>query len=370
MASTRILNAAVIGTGFIGMVHARAVRAAGHRVAAIVGIDEDSARQVAADVSADLVLDSVAEMLRLDEIDVVHVCTPNALHAEQARLALEHGKHVICEKPLATSVDDARGLCTLARQLGLVTAVPFAYRFYPTVREARARVMSGEAGRVRLLHGSYLQDWLADAGDTNWRVDSAVGGASRAFADIGVHWCDLIEFTTGHRLTRVAAHLYTVPERRTMGNGSTGHTEDVATVMFETDQGAVGSVIVSQVSLGRKNRLWFSIDGTDAALSFNQEVPDTLWIGGLDANQEVFRGSAATSAAAHRYDVLPAGHPQGFQNSFEALVGDAYATVLGEHRDGLPTFEDGLRATVITQAVLHSARTESWVKVPPSTELG
>ena len=145
----------------------------------------------------------------------------------------------------------------------MVTAVPFVYRFYPTVREARARIATGEAGRLWLLHGSYLQDWLAGAGESNWRVDPALGGASRAFGDIGVHWCDLMEFVTGHRIVRLTATTARAFEERSTGDRAGAvATEDGAVVLFETDQGAAGSVVVSQVTPGRKNRLGSPSTGT------------------------------------------------------------------------------------------------------------
>ena len=354
----RPLRAAIVGTGFIGTVHARAVRACGHSVSAVVNVNRPAAEAAARTFGAEHALTSLESALALPEIDVVHICTPNVFHVSQVTLALEHGKHVVCEKPLATSVADAARLLELAEQTARVAAVPFVYRFYPTVREARERIRSGSAGALRVLHGSYLQDWLSSADDTNWRVDSATGGASRAFADIGVHWCDLMEFVTGHRITRVVARLFTLPDRPSQ-------TEDVATVMFETDRGAVGSTVISQVSLGRKNRLWFSFDGTDSAFSFNQELPDSLWIGGRDLTQTVARGSAATSQAARMYDVLPAGHPQGFADCFEAFVADVYRAAGGATTpDGLPSFADGLRAAVLTAAVIEAARTDSWVTIP------
>ena len=146
-----------------------------------------------------------ADLIAAADVDVVHICTPNATHAPLARQALEQGKAVVCEKPLATSVEDARALVDAARAAQTVTAVPFVYRFHPLVREVRARIAAGEAGRVWLVHGSYLQDWLSRGADTNWRMDPKLGGASRAFGDVGVHWCDLMEFATGQRIVRLCA---------------------------------------------------------------------------------------------------------------------------------------------------------------------
>ena len=305
------------------------------------------------------------------DVDVVHICTPNYLHAPLVRLALEAGKHVVCEKPLAASRADAEGLVAIARAAGVVAAVPFIYRYYPTVREARSRVADGSSGPIRLIHGSYLQDWLSTAQDHNWRVDPAMGGASRTFADIGVHWCDLVEFVTGHRITALAARLLTaVPERMT-GEGLDGSpgvrrvgTEDAATLIFETDRGAVGSLVASQVTPGRKNRLWFSLDGATTSMAFNQELPESLWVGSREATTLITRGSAGMSQSAQRFSVLPAGHPQGYQDCFNSFVSDVYAAVAGETPAGLPQFEDGLRATVLTEAVLASSASRSWVEVP------
>jgi predicted dehydrogenase len=237
--------------------------------------------------------------------------------------------------------------------------VPFVYRFYPTVREARARVADGTTGPLRLLHGSYLQDWLTRDDDDNWRVDTAAGGPSRAFADIGVHWCDLVEFVSGHRIVRLAAQtVIAVPSR----GGRRVETEDAAVVLFETDRGAFGNVTVSQITPGRKNRLWFSVDGAEESLTFDQENPESLWIGGREVNRQLLRGTSEGPAAA-RYAFLPAGHPQGYQDCFDAFVADTYAALAGEQPDGLPTFADGVRAARITAAVLESAAKQTWVEV-------
>ena len=287
------MRSGIIGLGFIGEVHARAVRAAGGTLAAVadaspVGV-EGAARLGAAWGAA-----SAEELVTSPDVDVVHICTPNHLHAPLARMALKAGKHVICEKPLATSRADAVELVELARAAGVVAAVPFIYRYYPTVRESRARVASGASGSIHLIHGSYLQDWLSTAKDQNWRVDPTLGGLSRTFADIGVHWCDLVEFATGHRISALAARLITaVPERTNVGDGPASTqlvaTEDAAAIVFETDRGAIGSLVVSQVTPGRKNRLWFSLDGADTSMAFDQELPETLWVGSRESTTLVQR---------------------------------------------------------------------------------
>jgi len=218
---------------------------------------------------------------------------------------------------------------------------------------------------LTMLHGSYLQDWLAEESDTDWRVDPELGGASRVFADIGVHWADLAEFTSGQRITRLCAQLLTVfPTRRGPDGPTAVHTEDAVTVNFETDGGAIGSVVLSQVALGRKNRLWLSLDGTRASFVFDHEDPDCLWIGGRSTNQLLSRSPDGLRPAAAKYVTVPAGHPQGFQDCFNAFVADCYATIAGETPDGLPGFSDGRRAAEITEAVLDSAATRAWTDVP------
>jgi predicted dehydrogenase len=320
---------------------------------------------------------SAADLVTSDDVDVVHICTPNDQHEPLTKQALASGKHVVCEKPLALGLAGARSLADAAAAVPTVTAVPYVYRYYPTVREARERVASGEAGDVTLIHGTYLQDWLLTPEDDNWRVDAAVGGGSRAFADIGSHWCDLAEFVTGHRIARLSARtVTTVPARRRdagreafargEGSGETRpvSTEDAAIVQFETDGGALGSVVVSQVSPGRKNRLWLEVDGTREALRFSQEDPETLWCGTQTRTSLIRRDPLTLSAPAQRLATLPAGHPQGYGDCFDLFVADVYEAIrTGVEPDGLPRFRDGVRAAEVTEAVLESARAQAWVEV-------
>jgi len=360
------MRSGIIGGGFMGGVHAHAVRAVGGIVSSVAGSSWESAARFADRLQAQHVAASVEELIASPDVDVVHVCTPNALHAEQAGLAIDAGKAVICEKPLATTAEDAQRLAQAAERAGVVASVPFVYRYYPAVREARVRIARGDAGPLWLLHGSYLQDWLSDSDYDNWRLDASSGGSSRAFGDIGVHWCDLMEFVTGHRITRLSARMvHAFPNRRTDGGGGAADTEDGALVVFETDRGSSGLVTVSQASPGRKNRLWFSFDGPEAGYVFNQEQPDELWIGGRDENRLVLRGLDTLSPGAREHARLPAGHPQGYQDCVNDFVEDVYAAVCGEARDGRPTFDDGRRAAVLTAAVLESAAADQWVKVAP-----
>src|SRR3954447_17661695 len=372
------LRVGIAGTGFIGGVHARSVRVSGAHLAGVASTSLERAESAADAFGAERAYGSADELIADPSIDVLHICTPNHLHVPLAQAALAAGKHVICEKPLALDAAGAHELAAAAESAAVQAAVPFVYRYYPTVREARELVRGGQTGAVRLLHGSYLQDWLLRPEDDNWRVDSELGGASRAFADIGSHWCDLAEFVSGHRITRLCARtLTTIPERvrdagrKAFESGGDGGelrrvtTEDAVVVLFETDASAMGSVVISQVSAGRKNRLWIELDGADASLAFDQEQPEELWHGRRERTTLVRRDPETLSPAAARFAVLPAGHPQGYGDCFDAFIADFYAAVRdGTAPDGMPQFPDGLRAARITEAVLSSAREEAWVDVP------
>ena len=165
------LRAGIIGTGFIGAVHARSAVLAGGRVTGVAASSPESARAAAGRIDAERAFESAEALVDSTEVDVVHICTPNNLHVPLGRAALEAGKHVICEKPLALDDTGAGQLVELAASSGLGNAVPFVYRYYPMVREARERLRDGRSGELRLLHGTYLQDWLSEAGDDNWRVE-------------------------------------------------------------------------------------------------------------------------------------------------------------------------------------------------------
>jgi len=370
------LTAAIIGAGMMGEVHLRAARLAGARVAGIVASTPERTSAAAGRLGVDAY--PLAEAAIEDtSVDVIHICTPNATHHPLAMAALASGKHVICEKPLATQAGHAAELAAAADRADRVATVPFVYRYHPMVREARARIQEGGIGALQMIHGSYLQDWLLGQRDTNWRVDPQEGGASRAFADIGSHWCDLVEWVSGERFDSVIACLRTTVSSRpaqgarTFATGVVHEdpdyrpvaTEDVAGALFNTARGVLVSLAVSQVSAGRKNRLWFEIDGAESSIVFDQEDAERLWVGTRDATTLFVRDPTRGSAEQRRLASLPAGHAQGYAQCFEAFVDDTYATIRGERRDGLPTFEDGARSAKIVAAVLASSRERQWQRI-------
>jgi predicted dehydrogenase len=363
----------------IAAVHLRASRQAGAQLQGVLGSSLQRSRDVAARWGAQRAYASIDELIADPAVEVVHVCVPNALHFAYAEAALRAGKHVICEKPLATSVADAQTLVTLAADRGLVATVPFVYRYHPMVREARAMVNDGQLGPLQLIHGSYLQDWLLDSQASNWRVDAGKGGASRAFADIGSHWCDLVEWIVGERFCSVIASLSTTVNERPGGDAATFSvadaaappaaltavsTEDVAGALLRTTGGTLATMTVSQVSAGRKNRLWFEIDGAKRSLVFDQEAPEQLWIGGQDVVEIKVKDPSRGAPEQRRLATVPAGHGQGYADCFDAFVADTYAAIDGELRDGLPTFADGLRSAQIVDAVLRSSAQATWTTIP------
>jgi predicted dehydrogenase len=364
----------------IGAVHRRAALLAGAEVVGVLASSPERSREVAADWRVERGFASIEEVIASD-VDVVHICTPNASHVPYAVQLMEAGIHVLCEKPLGVSLADARHAASVAASTGVVNTMPFAYRFHPMAREMRARVQSEAFGAVNLMHGSYLQDWLLNPRATSWRVDAKEGGPSRAFGDIGSHWCDLVEWVTGDRIAElVATTSITIPQRPAATAATFSAvasdaplvdvtTEDSALILFRTVNDVAGSAVISQLSAGRKNRLWVEVDGMTQSAVFDQELPEQLWIGTEESTSLLVRDPNHGSPEQRRLATLPAGHPQGYAQCFESYVADSYAAIdahdgTGEVPVGLPTFADGARAAAICDAMLQSAASRQWVSVP------
>jgi predicted dehydrogenase len=373
------LKAAVVGTGFIGVVHVDALRRLGVEVRGVVGSTPEraSAKGIAP------VYESYEDLLGDDEVDVVHLTTPNSLHFPQVRQALAAGKHVVCEKPLAVTSEESAELVELAERSGLVNCTNFNIRFYPIVQEARARIRDGELGQVWNVHGGYLQDWLALPTDWNWRLEPEKAGELRAVGDIGSHWLDLTQFVTGLRIVEVLADLATaIPvRRRPTGEVETFAsaagveredapmtTEDIAHILLRLENGARGSCVCSQVSTGRKNSLRFEVDGSRGALAWDGERNEELWLGRRDAPNEVLlRGAAPMSPEAAGRTHLPVAHAEGFADTFRELYRAVYADVArGGPADepDYPTFRDGHVENVLGDCIALSNRERRWVEVP------
>ncbi|HEY9294371.1 MAG TPA: Gfo/Idh/MocA family oxidoreductase [Microlunatus sp.] len=374
-----VRKVAILGAGMIGEVHRRAAILAGAQVVGVMASTPERSREVAGRWGVEHAFSSIDEVVA-SEVDAVHICTPNSSHVPFSIAALEAGKHVLCEKPLGVSLDDAQQAAAVAEKTGLVNTMPFAYRFHPIAREMRARVQSEEFGSPNLIHGSYLQDWMLDPMASGWRVDPEAGGPSRAFGDIGSHWCDLAEWVTGERIVQVVADTSIAIPQRPAGTAASFTTasgegplvdvttEDSALILFKTDRGTSGSAVISQLAAGRKNRLWLEVDGAVHSAVFDQEHAEELWVGGDAESITVVRDPNNGSAEQRRLSQLPAGHAQGYAQCFENFVADSYAAIdahngHGEVPDGLPTFADGLRAAQICDAMLRSADSRAWETV-------
>jgi predicted dehydrogenase len=373
------LKAGVVGTGFIGVVHVDALRRLGVEVLGVVGSTPE--RAAAKEIAE--VYESYDALLEDARVDVVHITTPNFLHYPQVKDALAAGKHVVCEKPLAVTSEESAELLELAERSGLVHCTNFNIRFYPIVQEARERVRAGEVGDVWNVHGGYLQDWLAQPTDWNWRLEPEKGGELRAVGDIGSHWMDLTQFVTGGRIVEVFADLATpIPvRRRPKGEVETFasadaleredapmSSEDLAHILLRFENGARGSVVVSQVSTGRKNSLRFEVDGSAGALAWDSELQEQLWIGRRDEPNEVLlRNAALMHPAAAARTQLPVAHAEGFADTFRELYRAVYADIArgGPSADpDYPTFRDGHVENVLCDAVALSNRERRWVEVP------
>jgi predicted dehydrogenase len=322
------------------------------------------------------------EMLADERVEVVHVTSPNALHFPQVSRIVAAGKHVVCEKPLATTSAESAELVRLASEAGVVNAVNFNIRFYPLNQHAAQLVADGGLGKIRLVTGHYFQDWLLLDTDWNWRLDPAEGGMLRAVGDIGSHWLDLMTFIGGLRIESVMADLATFVKVRHQPAGpvetfSTERaantiaremvTDDAATILLRFEGGARGAVAISQVSAGRKNSLQYEIDGSAAAAAWDSERPDELWLGRRERpNELLIRNPALMNAAGTAAASLPGGHVEGFGDTFKATYRAVYADVAAggpaEH-PVYPTFADGHDEMLVNDAIAASAREGRWVAV-------
>ena len=377
------IKAGVIGVGFIGVAHIEALRRLGVDVVGVAGSSPERAAAKAEAANLPKVYESVEALVADPDIDVVHIASPNHVHAEQVRLCLEAGKHVVCEKPLALNSQDTADLVARAADSGLVNAVCFNIRFYPLNHQMAAMVRSGAIGAPRFVTGSYLQDWLLLETDWNWRLVPGEGGALRSVADIGSHWLDLARFITGQRVVGVMADLHTfVPTRRhppgpvetfaVAGDDDElieeeMSSDDGAGILLRFEDGARGTVSISQTSAGRKNAVSIEVDGAEAALSWFSEDPDRLWIGHRGRSNEILqRDPSLNHPDAVRVTGYPGGHVEGYPDTFRALFHEVYQDVLAggpSPQPSYPTFVDGHDVMLVTEAVSRSSSEQRWVTV-------
>ncbi len=376
------ITSAVIGAGFIGPVHVEALRRLGIHVKGIMGIDpaeSESARQA---LNLSKGYRDFDEVLNDPEVSVVHLAVPNVLHYELSKKALEAGKNVLCEKPLAMTSQESAELVELAASTGLHAGVCYNIRYYPLNLQVWDMIRKGELGDIHHVNGSYVQDWLLYDTDYNWRVLAEQGGALRAVADIGTHWMDLIHHMTGLETEAVLADLQTVHKvrRRPVGEVETFSgksekeierqavkidTEDAGAILFRFKGGGRGTLFVSQVTAGRKNCLRYEIAGSKASVAWNSQEPNDLWIGRRDvASQALHRDPGLLADAVRPFANYPGGHNEGFPDAFKQCFRAFYSAVAGHPTEvPYPTFEDGHHEVVLCEKILESHRTQQWVSV-------
>ena len=379
-----VSNVAIVGTGFMGPAHTEGLRRLGINVAGILGSSSEKSRRAAADLGIPKAYSDLSDLLADEEIDAVHITSPNRHHFEQASQALQAGKHVHCEKPLAMTSAESGALVKLASESGLAAGVNYNMRFYPLNWEVRSMIRSGALGDIHSITGSYVQDWLLYPTDYNWRVLSGEGGKLRAVADIGTHWLDLVQFITGQSVTAVQADLKTVhtTRQRPIGEVETFsakvqapdatesidiETEDSGAALLRFSGGAHGSLWVSQITAGRKNCLRYEIAGSEASVAWNSELPNELWIGHRNqANQQLLRDPGLVSADALAHIGYPGGHNEGYDDSFKHSFKAFYDYIAAgdlSAPEPFPTFADGHKEIVLCEAILQSHEQERWVDV-------
>ncbi len=377
------IKVVVAGLGFIGPAHIEALRRLPNiEVTSISDIDPETAKTKAIALGIENHTADFDELISSD-IDSVHICTPNNLHFSMAKKALLAGKHVICEKPLATTIAEAEELVAIATEKRLVNAVHFNIRYYPLIRQMKIMREKGELGEVYSIIGSYLQDWLFYETDYNWRLEPEQSGKSRAIADIGSHLIDLLEYISGLEIVEVMADFNTIHKTRKKPQKPIEtysgvmlkpedyadvpiNTEDHANVLLRFNNGNLGAITVSQVSAGRKNRLSLEIAGANQTFSWTSEQPNELWIGKRATyNGIMMRDPSLFDGKARNLISFPGGHNEGFPDTSKQMFKEVYAAIAkndpSDHT--YPTFRDGLRELVLCERIIESNKKQAWVRV-------
>jgi predicted dehydrogenase len=305
-----------------------------------------------------------AERARPDRVDLVTVATPNATHFEITRAFLEAGFHVLCEKPMTTTVEEAEEIVRMAERMGRICAVNYCYSAYPMVRQARAMVRAGEVGRVRLVVTSFSHGHHADAGDADnprvrWRYDPAMAGVSGQFADCGIHALHMAGFICGDAVERLCADFASAIPSRVL--------EDDAMVNFRTLRGTVGRLWTSSVAIGRQHGFDIQVFGETGGMRWASEQPNQLIYTPVGGRTQIMeKGEAGLHDDARRLSRVAIAHPEGFPMAVANIYCDLADAIRGEPRDGLPTARDGLCSVAAIHAAVASARAGgAWVEARP-----
>ncbi len=376
------MRAGIIGVGFIGAVHAEQLRRLGN-VDVVALTDSVDPQKKADSLYIPKGYEDYRKMIDIENLDCVHVCTPNSTHHEIVMYALDKGVHVVCEKPMAVSVQEAEELLAHAKAKKLIHAMNFNCRFYPIAYQMREMIKAGELGDIFTIHGGYLQDWLFYDTDYNWRLEPELSGISRAFADIGSHWIDLVEFITGLKVVEVLADFETFHKTRKKPKKEVEtysgmklrpedyeevpiQTEDYATVLFHFDNGARACCNITQVFAGRKNQMLVAIAGSKCSLHWDSEASNEVWIGRRDRdNGQLVKDPSILLPKTTGVVSYPGGHVEGFPDTFKQNFKQIYKAIELGDASGMDfaTFADGAREMMLCERIVHSAKERRWVKV-------
>ncbi|NHN31427.1 Gfo/Idh/MocA family oxidoreductase [Paenibacillus agricola] len=412
----RKIKAAVLGAGLIGKAHIEAIRRLGYvEVVAIGQSTQATADQYARELHVPKAYGNYIDLLNDEEIEVIHNCTPNHMHFEMNKQALLHGKHLLSEKPMTLTSEEAKELYLLAEEKQLATAVNFVYRQFPMVQHLKSMVTDHDLGDIRIVQGHYLQDWLFYQTDYNWRMEPMYGGETRAISDIGSHLYDLVQYVTGLRITEVLADsAIVIPQRFKPTNSSHSSSdalnaslnaqpstplsafsnaptsaqstassttvlnqgealelidiknEDYCAVLVKFNNGARGVLTVSQVSAGKKNALGISLDGSIASGAWEQEEPCKLTLGYRDKPGEtVMRDSNLVKKQAIPFVHYPSGHVEGWADSLKNMMHQFYGSISNQVGipDSVASFKEGYQIMLINEAIVQSAKSGTWVSV-------
>ena len=370
------MRAAIVGTGGIADVHRRLIRDLGAELVAVCGRSLGAAQSFGDGVA----YDNLAAMLREQKPDVLHICTPNHLHADQALAAFAAGAHVVCEKPMATSSAEASRMIDAAHKARRKGAVTYNYRGYPLVAELRRRIRRGDFGQLRRVGGCYLSDDGFDPAKYMWHFTPGSVGPAYALMDVGVHWLDLVEYVTGERIVELSAQL-SIHQRTRTWRGGPGQgprpdgvalsdgavavevgVEDQADLLIRLSGGGAGAATISCVSVGHPNTIVLSIDGASRGLHWNQQDANVWSERTVDGTTTHQRAAGSLDPGLRWMSKLPAGHPEGYVDAFRNVLTAIYAGLRGE-TDEYPGFSDGLRGVELVEAAVRSARERRAVDV-------
>ena len=378
----RKIRIGMVGGGknaFIGGVHRIALRLDGYYelVAGSFSSNFDNSKETGKDLglAEDRIYETYHEMAekesaRSDGIDVVAIVTPNHLHIPIAKIFAEKGIHIICDKPLALSSEEAINLKNIVESKKLIFALTHNYTGYPMVRHARSLIQKGDLGSIRVIQAEYPQDWLTtkaeDSGlkQAEWRTDPKRSGDGGCIGDIGTHAFNLIRFITGLEVDELSADIHTFVKGRLL--------DDNAQIMLRFKGGAKGAIWSSQVAVGNENNLKIRVFGENGGLEWRQEDPNYLYYTKFGhPTQRVTRGSASASEEANNVTRVPPGHPEGYLEGFANIYSDVCKSLFAQinnqnydqSNDCYPTIYDGVEGMRFIETVLESSKNNSkWVR--------